>query len=95
MHRFAIFVDGSNLVGVLRRMNIRVDDYERFYRFIFDAGVDIWRGTVSSLSPSPAQLLRVNWYQVGSMDEWDLADAKVQATLRDAFERDPDLKRKY
>lgn len=95
MHRFAIFVDGSNLIGVLRRMNIRVDDYERFYRFIFDAGVEIWRTTFSSPAPVSAQLLRVNWYQVGSMDEWDLADPKAQATLREAFERDPELKRTY
>ena len=30
MYRLVTFVDGSNLVGVLRRMNLRVDDYEVF-----------------------------------------------------------------
>ena len=95
MHRFALFVDGSNLVGVLRRMGVQVDDYEKFYRFIFDSAVDTWRTTSTAISPPPAQLFRVNWYEVGSVDDWDLADPDAQATLRSAFDRDDEIKRTY
>jgi hypothetical protein len=28
MYRFVIFVDGSNLAGALRRMSLRIDNYE-------------------------------------------------------------------
>jgi uncharacterized LabA/DUF88 family protein len=76
-------------------MSLRVDDYEHFYRHIFDAAVKIWRSTFDASSPSPAQMFRVNWYEVGTMDDWDLADPKAQATLREIFERDRDLKRSY
>jgi uncharacterized LabA/DUF88 family protein len=76
-------------------MNIRVDDYQRFYRFIFNAAVELWRNTLSSGPSALAQLLRVNWYEVGAVDEWDLADAKAQATLREIFDRDLELKRAY
>lgn len=95
MHRFVIFVDGSNLSGALRQMNVRVDDYEAFYRYLFDAAVETWRDTLNATSPQAAQLVRTYWYELGTMDEWDLADAKAQATLREYFENDRDLKRSY
>jgi hypothetical protein len=40
--RFTIFVDGSNLLGCLKDMNLRVDDYQAFYRFIFAEGAEVW-----------------------------------------------------
>lgn len=95
MHRFMIFVDGSNLVGSLRGMSLRVDDYEKFYRYIFDAAVAIWRSTTIVTSAPPAQLFRVNWYAIGGVDHWNLADPKVQSTLRAQFEKDPELRRTY
>ncbi len=95
MHRFAIFVDGSNLVGTLRRMNLRVDNYEPLYRYVFDHAVRAWRANIDSTTPPPAQLFRVYWYGLGSMDDWDLSDARAQATMRDLFERDADTKRGY
>ncbi len=42
MIRFAIFVDGSNLIGCLKDMNIRVDDYQAFYRHVFEEAVEVW-----------------------------------------------------
>lgn len=88
MHRFLVFVDGSNLVGVLRRMNLRVDNYEVFYRHILDAAAKIWRSTFEPHATPMPQLHRVNRYEVGSIDDWNLSDPKAQATLRDLFERD-------
>jgi len=35
MQRFAIFVDGSNLFGSLKAMNLEVDDYETFFGYLY------------------------------------------------------------
>jgi uncharacterized LabA/DUF88 family protein len=94
MYRFVTFVDGSNLVGVLRRMNLRVEDYEALFRHIFDTATKVWKGTFDGGSPV-AQLHGVKWYEVGSLDEWNLGDAKAQAVLRDIFDKDRDLRRTY
>lgn len=92
MFRFALFVDGSNLFGSLKSMGLEVDDYQQFFSFIFEKTVEPWRDSISSGASTPAQLRRIYWYEVGSMDEWDLADAKSQATLREWFDKDKDLK---
>jgi uncharacterized LabA/DUF88 family protein len=95
MIRFAIFVDGSNLVGCLRDMNVSVDDYQAFYRYVFDEAVQVWKDT-SAVSVAPSvQLRRVYWYEVGSMDEWNLAEPKAQVHLRERFEADRETRRGY
>ena len=94
MHRFALFVDGSNLFGSLRTMSLRVDDYESFFQYIFDQAVLRWSETIRGIQPQ-AQLFRVYWYEVGTMDQWDLADVKAQAHLRDRFEGDREIRRTY
>lgn len=94
MYRFVIFVDGSNLAGILRRMNLRVDDYEALFRYIFEGATKAWRTTFDGPG-AHAQLHRVKWYEVGSLDEWNLDDPKAQLVLRDIFERDPESKRFY
>jgi hypothetical protein len=62
MYRFVRFVDGSNLVGVLRRQNLRVDSYEGFFRHVFESALKVWKGTFSGGTPV-AQLHRVKWYE--------------------------------
>ena len=94
MYRFVTLVDGSNLAGALRRMNLRVDNYESLFRYIFEGAAKAWRTTFDGPG-GPAQLHRVKWYEVGSLDEWNLDDPKAQLVLRDIFERDPDSKRFY
>lgn len=94
MHRFGMFVDGSNLFGILQRINLRIDDYEALFRLIFESAVRTWKSTFDGPVLSP-QLHRVKWYEVGSLDEWNLTDMKAQSALRDLFERDKDLKRSY
>lgn len=94
MHRFVIFVDGSNFAGALRRLNLRVDNYEPLFRHVFEAATKAWRTTFDGAN-APAQLHRIKWYEVGSLDEWNLDDAKAQLALRDVFERDHDVKRFY
>lgn len=92
-----MFVDGSNLVGSFRRMNVRIrfDAYEAFYQLVFDLAVDAWRGSFHAAQAPPAQLSRIYWYLLGSMDDWNLDDPKAQAYLKDQFENDRDTKRTY
>jgi uncharacterized LabA/DUF88 family protein len=94
MYRFVTFVDGSNLAATLRRMSLRIDSYEPLYRYIFEGATKAWRTTFDGPAAA-AQLHRVKWYEIGSLDEWNLDDAKAQLVLRDIFERDTDAKRMY
>jgi hypothetical protein len=95
MIRFAIFVDGSNLVGCMKDMNLRVDDYQAFYRHVFDEALDVWKEASALSNPPPLQLRRVYWYEVGSIDDWNLADPKAQVHLHERFEADKEVKRGY
>ena len=96
MQRFVTFVDGSNLDGVLKHLNLRVDDYGSFYRHVFEQSVHYWGRTFADGSPWPtAQHSRIYWYVVGKMDEWDLSDPKAEARLRSRFELNPRLRDSY
>ena len=96
MFRFVTFVDGSNLDGVLKHLNLRVDDYGSFYRHVFEQSVHYWGRTFAEGSPWPtAQHSRIYWYVVGKMDEWDLNDPKAEARLRSRFELNPRLRDSY
>jgi uncharacterized LabA/DUF88 family protein len=96
MLRFVTFVDGSNLDGVLKHLNLRVDDYGSFYRHAFEQSVHYWGRTFAEGSPWPsAQHARIYWYVVGKMDEWDLNDPKAEARLKNRFELNPRLRDTY
>ena len=51
MLRFVTFVDGSNLDGVLKHLNLRVDDYGSFYRHVFEQSVHYWGRTFAEGAP--------------------------------------------
>src|SRR5262249_20811457 len=90
MQRFITFVDGSNLDGVLKHLNLRVDDYGSFYRHVFEESVRYWGRTFAEGAQwPPAQHSRVYWYVVGQMDDWDLSDPKSEARLRRRSELNP------
>ena len=96
MLRFVTFVDGSNLDGVLKHLNLRVDDYGAFYRHVFEQSVQYWGRTFADGAQWPtAQHSRIYWYVVGKMDEWDLNDPKAEARLRSRFETNPRLRDAY
>ncbi len=96
MLRFVTFVDGSNLDGVLKHLNLRVDDYGAFYRQVFEQSVHYWGRTFADGARWPtAQHSRIYWYVVGKMDEWDLNDPKAEARLRTRFEMNPRLRDAY
>lgn len=96
MLRFVTFVDGSNLDGVLKHLNLRVDDYGSFYRHVFEQSVHYWGRTFAEGSPWPAaQHARIYWYVVGKMDEWDLNDPKAEGRLHSRFEMNLRLRDSY
>jgi uncharacterized LabA/DUF88 family protein len=96
MQRFVTFVDGSNLDGVLKHLNLRVDDYGAYYRYVFEQSVIHWGRTFAEGAPwAAAQHARIYWYVVGKMDEWDLNDPKAEARLRGRFELNPRLREHY
>ncbi len=93
--KFVFFVDGSNLMGSLKKLGVEVDEYGRFFQYLFTESVDLWRSSYFDSSTAAARLLRVNWYEVGSMDGWALDDPAVEAPLKQAFGRDAELKRSF
>lgn len=96
--RFAIFADGSNLYGSLSRtLGIEVTDYECLFRLIFSKSANAWK-TSTILGQEPTCMLtRVYWYVIGAIDEWDTANVRTKANLRNLFDgRDAlDLKNGY
>src|SRR6516165_2881976 len=96
MTRFVTFVVGSNLDGTLKHLDLRVDDYDKFYNYIFEQAVSCWgRSFARGANWPTAQHSRINWYVVGRMDEWDLNDPKVEERLRDRFEKNSRLRDSY
>src|SRR5438067_202667 len=92
MVRFAIFVDGSNLFGALKSMNLKVEDYEALYEHVFKEAHASWREVTWQTERVPSELRRVYWYAVGSIDDWDMSLPQSQTTLRNAFSRDKDVR---
>ncbi len=90
--RFAMFVDGSNLFGTMKHMNVRVPDYQSFFAYIFRSSVETWKASLYAEPLPPIELRRVYWYAVGQMDEWDLKDAKAQAFLKERFDEEKEIK---
>lgn len=92
MQRFAFFVDGSNLYGSLRTMNLEINNYSQLYAHIYREAVTTWHEVTLQDAPAPAQLRRVYWYAVGGIDDWDLQNPQSRAALRQAFVRDAEIR---
>lgn len=92
MQRFAFFVDGSNLYGSMRTMNLEIANYGQLYAHIYREAVRCWQEVTLPTAPVAAQLRRVYWYGVGSMDEWDLSAPQSRQALRAAFVRDAEIR---
>lgn len=88
MARFALFVDGPNLYGSLKSMNLEVKDHGAFFKYIFNASHSYWHKATQQTENSASELRRVYWYTIGSMDDWDLSLPQSQTSLRGAFSRD-------
>src|SRR5688572_5693800 len=93
MLRVVVFVDGPNLYGSLRALNLDVTDYQSFYGYVHDEAVRLWqaRARVSG-SGVTTQLRRVYWYAVGSIDQWDLSLPQSRSALEKAFQKDREVR---
>lgn len=91
--RFMTFVDGSNLYGTLRKLGIKVQDFEAFYRKIFESAAERWSSTWYRGTDVAARQVRIYWYVVAWMDEWDFQNPSTREHLRDRFFNDRDLRR--
>jgi uncharacterized LabA/DUF88 family protein len=83
--RFAFFVDGSNLFGSMKHLDLQVKDYEAFYLHVMKCAVETWRHSLSPPNPPMTQLRRVYWYEVGAIDDWDLDSLQTQAFIQTQF----------
>jgi uncharacterized LabA/DUF88 family protein len=88
MIRYALFVDGSNLFGSLKSMNVEVKEYDAFYAYIYKEAIGLCREVTLQDGSENTQLRRVYWYSIGTMDEWNLNLPQSQASLRGAFDKD-------
>ena len=89
------YVNGSNLFGTFKHLEVFVDDYEALYRYIFSQAVEQWRSTVSGTAPIPMRLIRVYWYVVDSMDEWDLNSMRSRQYLHERFVEDREVRSRW
>ncbi|MDO9081799.1 MAG: NYN domain-containing protein [Humidesulfovibrio sp.] len=92
MQRFALFVDGSNLYGSLRTMNLEINNYSQLYAHMYREAVKTWHEVTLQDAPARAQLRRVYWYAVGGIDDWDLQNPQSRTALRSAFVRDQEIR---
>lgn len=93
--RFVFFVDGSNLLGSLKKLGVQVDDYAPFYQFLFKQCVEELRYIYLDPAEVKARISRIYWYEVGSMDGWDLGSPAARQSLKEAFGRNNELKRSF
>jgi len=93
--RFAFFVDGSNLFGALKGMGVEVDDYQVFFNHLYKAAEQQWYSCVGASQNANTLLQRVYWYEVGSIDNWNLDETQAQAFLRERFDDNKELKAGY
>jgi len=92
MLRFALFVDGSNLLGALKAMSLHIDDYEALYGYVYKEAAGL--GTKSHFNQfhSPPNCGGSTGTFLGTMDDWNLALRQSQTALHDAFLKDKDIK---
>jgi uncharacterized LabA/DUF88 family protein len=94
MTKFVIFVDGSNLFGSLKTLNSWVNEYDKFFNFILKKSLEVWKPSIISESEG-VRLIRILWYVVGTIDNWDLSDPNVEKTIFEWYKKDVELSREY
>lgn len=95
MIKISLFVDGSNLSGSLSKLNLNVDDYELFYKYIAQESIKTIENMVLSAIKPTILFHRVYWYELGSMDDWDLDLPSSKETIKDLFNNEKIAKNSY
>ena len=76
-------------------MSVEVDDYQAFFTYLYKTADTQWRLAVGASPSADSILQRVYWYQVGSIDAWNLNDPQSQAYLHDRFDNNKQIKNGY
>jgi len=95
MPKFVTLVNGSHLFGTFKHLEVFVDDYEALFRYTFERAVRRWRSTFAGADALLAQQLRVYWYIVDSMDEWDLNGMRTRQHLFERFIDDREIRARW
>jgi uncharacterized LabA/DUF88 family protein len=96
MTKFTTFVNGSNLFGSFKYLDVYVNDYEALYRYVFEQTVLRWEDTFFLPNSDPLSMhQRVYWYVVDAMDEWDLNNPRTRTYLQERFSDDRDVKTRW
>jgi uncharacterized LabA/DUF88 family protein len=88
MLRFAFFVDGSNMFGALKALNVEIDEYDKLFGYLFAEAHRVWQEVTNAPAIAQTELRRIYWYAVGTIDEWDLDLPQSHTALRKAFTAD-------
>jgi len=59
---------------------------------MYREAVKVWHEATLQTAPAVAQLRRVYWYAVGSVDDWALSAPQSRSALRAAFVRDAEIR---
>lgn len=85
MVKFSCFVDFSNLLGSLKKLNLKVDDYQQFFMHVFKESYSSFQKSVIHGSQPDALINRVYWYVVGNTDDYNFDDLTTKDFLRNLF----------
>ncbi len=83
--KFAFFVDGSNLFGSMKHLDLQIKNYEAFYLHIMRCAVETWHHSLIPNTAPLTQLRRVYWYEVGAIDDWDLSSSQTISFIEKQF----------
>lgn len=93
MLKISFFVDFSNLLGSLSKINVKVSDYETFFLYLAKrASTSLKVCALTDGYTSPIMLNRVYWYAVGAGDQYDFGDSKTKKFFSDLFNSNREIK---
>ena len=93
--KIAIFVDGPNFIGSIRRLHLEIDNFTEFYRHLLQRSAEQYAQSFVGAQAEPLQLWRINWYQIGSIDDIRIEDPNFIYQLREMYRMTPDISRAY
>ena len=93
--KIAIFVDGPNFIGSIRRLHLEIDNFTEFYRHLLERSAEQYARSFVGALAEPLQLWRINWYQIGSIDDIRIDDPNYIYQLHELYRGTQDISRAY
>lgn len=96
MLRISFFVDFSNLLGSLGKINLKVDDYEHFFAYLAEqVNISLKSCVISPSNKPDAILSRVYWYAVGKCDYYNFDDNQTIDYFKKIFNENREIKTSF